>query len=79
MVGVRLKHFFGTYLNRQSSLVLEVQPFLFVFNLGTFGASLALFWSFRAIILALWGYFWGQVLIQKHFWNLPIKTINFVL
>ena len=41
-VGVRLKIFFGTYLCRQSTLVLEVQQYLFVFNLAA-GASFALF------------------------------------
>ena len=57
MVGVRFKHFFGTYLCRQSSLVLEVQPFLFVFIWQHFGPLLHFFQSFCAIFSALWGYF----------------------
>ena len=37
--GVRFKDFFGTNLCRQSTLVLEVQPYLFVINSATFWAS----------------------------------------
>ena len=44
----QVQKLFRTYLYRQSTLVLEVQPYLFVFNSATFGASFALFW-------ALWG------------------------
>ena len=46
-VGVRFKKFIATYLYRQPTLVLEVQPYLFVFNLATFGAFFALFWALR--------------------------------
>ena len=35
----------------------------FVFNTFIFGASFAHFW-------ALWGFFWRQGQVQKHFWNL---------
>ena len=38
VVGVRFKNIFGTYLCRQSTLVLESQPHLFIFNLVIFGA-----------------------------------------
>ena len=48
-VGVRFKNFFGTYLCRQSTLVLEVKPYIFVFNLAKFGAFFALMGPFRDI------------------------------
>ena len=35
-VGVRFKNFFGTYLCKQLTEVLEVQPYLFVFDSATF-------------------------------------------
>ena len=41
-LGSGPKNFFGTYLGRQLTLVLEVQSYLF-FNWATFGASFALF------------------------------------
>ena len=45
--GSGWKTFFGTYLCRQSTLLLWVQPYLFVFNSATFGASSGLFfWPF---------------------------------
>ena len=44
-VGIGSKIFFRTYLCRQSTLVLEVQLYLFVFNLVSFGTSFALFFS----------------------------------
>ena len=42
-VVVRFRNFFGTYLCGQSTLVFDVQPFHFVFNSDTFGATFALF------------------------------------
>ena len=48
-VRARLKNIFGTYLCCQSTLVLEVQPYLFVFNLAKFGAFFALLGPFGAI------------------------------
>ena len=48
-VGVRFKNIFGTYLCSQSTLVLEVQPYLFAFTLAKFGAFFALFGPFGAI------------------------------
>ena len=42
-VEVRFKNFFGTYPCKQSTLVLEVQPYLFVFDSTTFWVSFALF------------------------------------
>ena len=47
--GVRFKNNFGNYLCRQSTLVLDMQPYLFVFNSPKFGAFLALFEPFGAI------------------------------
>ena len=38
-VEVRLENIFGTYKCRLSTFVLEVQPYLFDFDLATFGAS----------------------------------------
>ena len=53
-VWVRSQIFFGTYLCRQSTLVLEVKPYLFVFILTTFGASFSFF-------LVLQGYLFGPL------------------
>ena len=48
-VGVRFKNIFGTYLCSQSTLVLEVQPYLFAFTSAKFGAFFALFGPLGAI------------------------------
>ena len=48
--GSDSKTIFGTYLCSQSTLVLEVQPYLFVFNLAKFGAFFALLGPFVAIL-----------------------------
>ena len=48
-VGVRFKNIFETYLCSQSTLVLEVQPYLFAFTLAKFGAFFALFGPLGAI------------------------------
>ena len=63
--GVRFKNFFGTYLCRQSTLVFEVQPYLFAFNSATFVASFALFLALH-----------GRGYVQKHFQNLPTYIDN---
>ena len=52
-VGVRLIDFFGTYLCRQSNLVLEVKPYLFVFNSATLGALFCTFLPFEPFFFAL--------------------------
>ena len=49
VVGVRFKNIFGTYLCRKSTLVLEIQPYLFVYNLAKFGAFFTFFGPFEAI------------------------------
>ena len=46
VVWVRFKNFFGTYLCRQSTLVLEIQPYLFVFNSAKLG-PFCTFWASR--------------------------------
>ena len=56
--GVRFENFFGTLLFRQSTLVVEVQPYLF-FEWATFWASFALFWALWGYFLALLGFSWG--------------------
>ena len=62
---------FWTYLWKQSNLVLEVRPFLFVFDSATFWASFALFWALRGnFFFALLGYFWGQISFKTHLWSL---------
>ena len=51
-VEARFKDIFGTYLCCQSTLVLEVQPYLFVFNSARFGAFfhfLGLLWLFLGL------------------------------
>ena len=45
----KVQNIFGTYLCRQSTLVLESQPHLFIFNLVKFGAFFELFGPFGAI------------------------------
>ena len=47
--SVRFKNIFGTYLCSQSTLVLEVQPYLFAFTSAKFGAFFALFGPLGAI------------------------------
>ena len=44
-----VQNIFGTYLRSQSTLVLEVQPYLFAFTSAKFGAFFALFGPFGAI------------------------------
>ena len=48
-VGIRLKNIFGTHLCSQSTLVLEVQLYLFAFTSAKFGAFFALFGPLGAI------------------------------
>ena len=48
-VGIRFKNIFGTYLCSQSTLVLEVQLYLFAFTLAKFWAFFALFGPLGAI------------------------------
>ena len=48
-VGVRFKNIFGTYLCSQSTLALEVKPYLFAFTSAKFGAFFALFGPLGAI------------------------------
>ena len=50
VVGVMFENIFETYLCRQSTLVLEGQPYLFVFNSAKFGAIFALFGPFGAFL-----------------------------
>ena len=47
--GSGSKNIFGTYLCSQSTLVLEEQPYLFVFTSAKFGALFALFGPLGAI------------------------------
>ena len=53
---------FRTYLCRKSTLGLEVQPNLFVFDSAKFGAFFALFGSLRAIL--------GLGSVSNPFWDL---------
>ena len=39
-IGVKFKNFFGTYLCRQWTSILEVQPYLFVYNSATFETAI---------------------------------------
>ena len=47
--GGPVQKLFETYLRRQSTLVLDMQPHPFEFNLPKFGAFFALFGPFGAI------------------------------
>ena len=55
------QNLFGTYLCRQSTLVLKVQPYLFVFNFAAFWASFALFWGFSMLSYGPLGLFYGPL------------------
>ena len=79
-VGVRFKYFFGTYLCRQSTLVLEVKPYLFVFNLATIGAFVWLFEPFGGIC-GVWvrsQIFFGTYLCRQSTLVLEVKPYLFV-
>ena len=58
-VGVRFKNIFGTYLCRQSTLVLKVQPYLLVFNFAAYWASFALFLGSLGLSYGPLGLFYG--------------------
>ena len=75
-VGVWFKNFFGTYLCKQSPLVLEVQIYLFVLSSHIFGLFCT-FLGLQDYFLARWNYFWVKCQVQKHFWSLPMLTISF--
>ena len=74
---VRLKNFFGTYLCKHLTLVLEVQPYLFCFNRSHFGPLLHFFWLFGAIFLPVGALFGVGVRIKNIFQSLLMLTINF--
>ena len=57
-------NFFLTYLCKQSTLLLEVQPHLFVFDLSTLWASFELFLGPSGHLFAIWVFF-GQDQIQN--------------
>ena len=80
MVGVRLKNIFGTYLCRQSTLVLKLQPYLNVFNLAKFGAFLELFGPFGAIfgVWVRFKNFFGTYLCRHSTLVLEVKSYLFV-
>ena len=57
VVVVRFKNLFGTYLCKQSTLVLEVQPYLIVFASATFWVSISLFWALLSYFFCPLGLF----------------------
>ena len=69
-VEVWLENVLGTYKCSLSIFVLEVQPYLFVFNSATFGASLALFFDSPGLFFSFGAIFRVRNQIQKHLWNL---------
>ena len=69
-VGVRFKNFLVTFLYRQSTLILEVQPHLLFLKHPYLGSLSHFFLALRGYFFALWGYFWGWGQVQIHFWNL---------
>ena len=69
---VRFKNFVCTYICKQSTLVLEVQPYLFFLIHPHFGPLLHFFWA----LFALGGCFWSRGQVQKHFCNLLMKSIS---
>ena len=73
----QVQNLFGTYLCIQSTWVLKVKPFFFVFNFAEFRASFALFWAFLGYLMVLWAYFmalWdyysGRCQVQNQFLEL---------
>ena len=79
-VLVRLKKFIAIYLKRQPNLVLEVQPYLFVFNLATFRAFFALFGPFGAIFLVVVRFrnFFGTYLCRQSTLVFDVQPFHFV-
>ena len=72
MVRVRFKDIFGNYQYRQSTLVLEIQPYLFVYNLAKFGAFFTFFGPFEAI-------FGVGVKFKKNFETYLHRLTTFIL
>ena len=91
-VGVRFKNIFGTYLCSQSTLVLEVQPYLFAFTSAKFGAFFALFGHlgaifgvevrfknvFRTFLHRLATLFWKYSSILL-LWNFPVRLASYLV
>ena len=73
-VGVTLKDFFGTCLSRQSTSVLEVQTYIFVFELAQFGAY---FFTFFGGPFGTSGLFLRLNQVQNYFWDLLVYMNNF--
>ena len=67
-IGRQFYSRYASLLYIQSTLVLEVQSYLFVFNSAPFGASFTLFWALR-------GYFLGQDQVQKQLLE-PTYVVN---
>ena len=61
-VEVRFKNFFGTYICRQSTLVLEVQPYLFIF-----WAAFHFFWPSGDIFRSVGAIFGVRIRFKKNF------------
>ena len=66
-VRVRFKNIFGTYLCSQSTLVLEVQPYLFAFTSAKFGAFFALFGPLGDIFRSVGAIFGVRIRFKKNF------------
>ena len=74
VVGVRFKNIFGTYLCRKSTLVLEIQSYLFVYNLVEFGA----FFTFLGLPrLFLWLRSSSTKFLRPTYINLQLLFWNF--
>ena len=72
-LGSGSKTYLGTYLCKQSTLVLAVQPYLFVFDSTIFWASLALYLTLRGYFFGPLGLFFGvEIKFKAHFWSLPM-------
>ena len=74
-VGIRFKNTIVTYLHRQSTLVLKIQPYLFCFQFGHIWGQFCTFLGPSELLFGPLGI--GLSKVQKQFWNLPMYKINF--
>ena len=64
--NINVTCFFETF----TGVALWLPYLLFVFDMSIFGPLLHFLGPSGLLFLALWGYFWGQGQVQKHFWDL---------
>ena len=78
-VVVRFKYLFVTYLCRQSTLVFDVQPYLFVFIPQHLGPLLYYFWGPSELFVGLLGLFFWSRSGSKNFGTFLCRQSTLVL